>query len=126
MIIIRYCFFLTKDHVLGEVLAKTTQGTKEDIDLAVEAARTAFDTWSSLSNHTRALHIYSIARHVQKHMRLISVIESLDNGKPIRETRDYDTQVVARHLYHHVGWAELMDTEMKGMDMVLCFIIFKS
>ena len=47
-------------------------------------------------------------------MRLISVMESLDNGKPIRETRDYDIPVVARHLYHHAGWAQLMDTEMKG------------
>ncbi|XP_065668429.1 aldehyde dehydrogenase family 16 member A1 isoform X1 [Hydra vulgaris] len=103
----------SKSPANGEFLAKTTQGTKNDIDLAVEAARNAYDSWSTLPSHTRALHLYSIARHVQKHMRLISVIESLDNGKPIRETRDYDTQVVARHLYHHVGWAELMDTEMK-------------
>ena len=55
---------------------------------------------------TRA-HSYSIARHVQKHARLIAVIESMDNGKPIRETRDADTQVVARHLYHYAGWAQV-------------------
>ena len=56
----------------------------------------------------------SIARHVQKHMRLLSVVESLDNGKPIRESRDADIQIVIRHLYHHAGWAQLADTEMAG------------
>ena len=55
---------------------------------------------------------YSIARHVQKHIRLVSVVESLDNGKPIRESRDADMQIVVRHLYHHAGWAQLADTEM--------------
>jgi len=54
----------------------------------------------------------SIARHVQKHMRLLSVVESLDNGKPIRESRDADIQIVVRHLYHHAGWAQLADVEM--------------
>jgi len=54
----------------------------------------------------------SIARHVQKHQRLLSVVESLDNGKPIRESRDADVQIVVRHLYHHAGWAQLTDTEM--------------
>lgn len=50
-------------------------------------------------------------------MRLIAVLESLDNGKSIRETRDADSQIVARHLYHHAGWAELMETEMKGINL---------
>lgn len=96
------------------MLASTIQGTKDDLDIAVQSARTAYESWSSLSGHARARYIYSIARHVQKHMRLISVVESLDNGKPIRETRDYDIPIVVRHLYHHAGWAELMETEMKG------------
>jgi len=56
--------------------------------------------------------VCSIARHVQKHMRLIAVVESLDNGKPVRESRDADVQIVVRHLYHHAGWAQLADTEM--------------
>lgn len=56
----------------------------------------------------------SIARTVQKHQRLLSVVESLDNGKPIRETRDCDVPLVVRHFYHHAGWAQLRDTEMKG------------
>ena len=55
---------------------------------------------------------------MQKHIRLIAVLESLDNGKSIRETRDADAQIVARHLYHHAGWAELMETEMKGTCLV--------
>ena len=60
----------------------------------------------------------SIARHVQKHMRLVSVLESMDNGKPIRETRDADIPIVVRHFYHHAGWAQLMETEMKGFKSV--------
>ena len=60
----------------------------------------------------------SIARHIQKHMRLVSVLESMDNGKPIRETRDADIPIVVRHFYHHAGWAQLMETEMKGFKSV--------
>jgi len=69
--------------------------------------------------------LYSIARHVQKHMRLLSVIESLDNGKPIWESRDADIQIVIRHLYHHVGWAQLAETEManwKPLGLLTCEI----
>ena len=57
---------------------------------------------------------YALARSVQKHARLFAVLESLDNGKPIRESRDLDVPLVARHLYHHAGWAQLVDTEMAG------------
>lgn len=99
----------------GEVLATTIQGTVDDLEEGVKAARSAYSSWSKLPGHVRARYMYSIARHVQKHMRLISVVESLDNGKPIRETRDYDIPIVARHLYHHAGWAELMDIEMRGI-----------
>ena len=98
----------------GEKIASTIQGEKEDLDLAVSAAKEAFKEWSKLSCHTRARHLYSIARHIQKHMKLIAVLESLDNGKSIRETRDSDVPIVVRHLYHHAGWAQLMETEMKG------------
>lgn len=84
------------------------------MEIAISAAQKAYESWSKLPGHARARYIYSIARHVQKHARLISVVESLDNGKPIRESRDYDIPIVVRHLYHHAGWAELMETEMKG------------
>jgi aldehyde dehydrogenase (NAD+) len=102
----------------GEVLCKTIQGTEEDVNLAVQSARTAYEMWGKLSPHERARHIYSLARHMQKHARLIAVVESLDNGKPIRETRDADVQVVIRHLYHYAGWAQLYDTEMRGWSSV--------
>ena len=59
--------------------------------------------------HARARHLYAIARHVQKHSRLLAVLETLDNGKPIRETRDIDIPLVARHFYHHAGWAQLLE-----------------
>src|SRR5690606_5226647 len=62
--------------------------------------------------------LYALARHVQKHARLLAVLESLDNGKPIRETRDLDVPLVARHLYHHAGWAQLLDTEFGGYEPV--------
>ena len=78
-------------------------GTQEDVEQAVSAASNAYETWSKLPGHVRARHMYSIARHVQKHARLISVVESLDNGKSIRESRDCDIPLVARHFYHHSG-----------------------
>ena len=107
---------------LGEKLASTLQGEKEDVDLAVTAARKAFESWGKLPGHARARYLYSIARHVQKHMRLVAVIESMDNGKPIRESRDCDIPIVIRHLYHHAGWAELAETEMKGSVRLINFL----
>jgi aldehyde dehydrogenase (NAD+) len=108
----------TKCPATGSILASTVQGVQEDVDIAVAAAKKAYKTWSKTSGHHRARILYSIARHVQKHMRLISVVESMDNGKPIRESRDVDIPVVARHLYHHAGWAQLADTEMSNWKSV--------
>ena len=99
-------------------LAKVTQGTAKDVDAAVAAARKAFTKWSKLSAHARARHLYALARMVQKHSRLLSVLESMDNGKSIRETRDLDIPLVARHFYHHAGWAQLMPTEFEGYGPV--------
>jgi len=79
---------------------------------AVGCAKKASESWGSLTGHQRSRHLYSLARHVQKHSRLIAVVEALDNGKPIRETRDADVAVIVRHLYHYAGWAQLMDREM--------------
>lgn len=108
----------TKAPSSGKVLASTTQGTAEDVNMAVEAASEALPAWRELSGFQRAKHLYSIARHVQKHARLVAVVEALDNGKSIRETRDADTAVVVRHLYHYAGWAQLMDEEMRGWTSV--------
>ena len=96
------------------VIARVAQGEAADVDAAVRAARGAFPTWSKLSGHARARHLYAIARLIQKRERFLSVLESMDNGKPIRESRDIDIPLVARHFYHHAGWAELMASEFKG------------
>ncbi|ELT96808.1 hypothetical protein CAPTEDRAFT_177352 [Capitella teleta] len=106
--------YTTKCPATGEDLAATVQGEQEDVDLAVSAAKTAYSSWSKTSGHYRARILYSIARHCQKHMRLLSVLESMDNGKPFRESRDADVPIIVRHFYHHAGWAQLMDSEMAG------------
>jgi aldehyde dehydrogenase (NAD+) len=64
-----------------------------------------------LPGHARATHLYAIARIIQKRERFLSVLETMDNGKPIRESRDIDIPLVARHFYHHAGWAELIEDE---------------
>jgi aldehyde dehydrogenase (NAD+) len=102
----------------GSVLAQVAQGSAVDVDRAVAAAREAQAGWALLSPHRRARHLYALARHIQKHARLLSVIESLDNGKPIRETRDIDIPLVARHFYHHAGWAQLADSRFAGYEPV--------
>jgi aldehyde dehydrogenase (NAD+) len=102
----------------GAVLARMPQGTADDVDRAVRAARAAQPGWAALGGHGRARHLYALARAVQKHSRLLAVLESLDNGKPIRETRDLDVPLVARHFYHHAGWAQLFEREFDGYEAV--------
>ncbi|HVH10782.1 MAG TPA: aldehyde dehydrogenase family protein, partial [Gemmatimonadales bacterium] len=99
-------------------LARVTQAGAPDVDAAVAAARRAFPAWSALSGHARARHLYALARAVQRHSRLLAVLESLDNGKSIRETRDLDIPLVARHFYHHAGWAQLAGSEFAGYGPV--------
>ncbi len=99
-------------------LARVTQAGHADVAAAVAAARKAFPGWSALSGHARARHLYALARAVQKHSRLLAVLESLDNGKSIRETRDLDIPLVARHLTHHAGWAQLAESEFAGYGPV--------
>jgi aldehyde dehydrogenase (NAD+) len=110
--------FETVNPATGERLASVTQGTAQDVDAAVAAARAAQAGWWALGGHGRARHLYALARHIQKHSRLLAVVESLDNGKPIRESRDIDIPLVARHFYHHAGWAQLMATELPGYGPV--------
>jgi aldehyde dehydrogenase (NAD+) len=95
-------------------LATVARGTAADVDRAVAAARNAFGSWSERSGHARARFLYAIARHIQKRERFLAVLESMDNGKPIRESRDLDIPLVARHFYHHAGWAELVASEFPG------------
>ncbi|MGN6101302.1 MAG: aldehyde dehydrogenase family protein, partial [Devosia sp.] len=107
--------FASSNPANGKTLAEITRGTPADVDKAVKAARAAFKGWSALSGHARAKYLHAIAREVQKHSRLFAVLESLDNGKPIRESRDVDIPLVARHFYHHAGWATLCDREFPGL-----------
>ena len=107
-------FFETTDPSTGEAIASVAQGTAADIDAAVKAARAAFPKWQKLTPHARARHLYALARQVQKHSRRLAVLETLDNGKPIRESRDIDIPLVARHFYYHAGWAQLLEDEFPG------------
>ncbi|MCB1337724.1 MAG: aldehyde dehydrogenase family protein [Maritimibacter sp.] len=100
----------------GERLAGLTKSTAGEVNAAVAAARAAQPKWAKLSGHQRAKYLYAIARLVQKHSRLLAVIETLDNGKPIRETRDIDVPLVARHFYYHAGMAQLMDAELPDRE----------
>jgi aldehyde dehydrogenase (NAD+) len=100
------------------LIARVTNGTSADVDAAVAAARGALPAWKALTPHARARHLYAIARGIQKHSRLLAVLESMDNGKSIRETRDIDIPLVARHFYHHAGWAQLLDSEFPGYEAI--------
>ncbi len=110
--------FDSMDPSTGKSLGRVAQGSAEDVDAAVKAARAAYPAWAALTPHARARYLYALARTVQKHSRFLAVLETLDNGKTIRETRDIDVPLVARHFYHHAGWAQLRDTEFPGYSPV--------
>jgi aldehyde dehydrogenase (NAD+) len=108
--------FYSVNPATGEQLADIAQGTSVDIDHAVKAAQKAGKSWRALSGHKRAKYLYGLARLVQKHARTLAVLETMDNGKPIRESRDIDVPLVARHFYYHAGWAQLCDEEFAGYE----------
>jgi aldehyde dehydrogenase (NAD+) len=114
-------YFDTVDPSNGETLGAIAQGSAADVDVAVKAARAASSGWQALTPHARARYLYAIARLVLKHSRLLSVLETMDNGKPIRESRDIDIPLVARHFYHHAGWAQLLNQEFP--EYVPCGVI---
>lgn len=100
----------------GKVIARVSQGNAGDVDAAVEAARAAQPKWAALRGHERAKYLYALARHIQQHSRFLAVLETIDNGKSIRESRDIDIPLVIRHFYHHAGWAEILDDEFPGLQ----------
>ncbi|WP_422048304.1 aldehyde dehydrogenase family protein [Shimia sp.] len=104
--------FQSKNPANGETLADLTQASQDEVDAAVKAARKAQGKWEALGGHGRAKYLYAIARLLQKHARLFAVLETLDNGKPIRESRDIDIPLVQRHFYYHAGMAQLMEAEL--------------
>ncbi|MDE0968055.1 MAG: aldehyde dehydrogenase family protein [Octadecabacter sp.] len=107
--------FPSKNPTTGEKLAGVTKGTTEEVSKAVAAARKAQPKWAK-DGAMRARVLYGIARQMQKNARILAVIETLDNGKPIRESRDIDIPLAIRHFYHHAGFAQLMDDEMPDTE----------
>ena len=108
--------FESRNPATGDVLAHVTQGSDADVAAAVAAARKAQPKWQKLGGYGRARVLYALARLVQKHARLLAVLETMDNGKPIRESRDIDIPLVARHFYYHAGLAQLMESDAPGME----------
>ncbi len=100
----------------GRLLAGFRDGTGDDVDRAVSAAADALASWQEIGGHARARHLYRLARQLQKRSRLFAVVESLDNGKPVRESRDLDIPLAIRHFYHHAGWAQLAPSEFPGYE----------
>lgn len=111
-------FLESRNPANGELLAETVQAGKAEVDAAVAAARRAFETWKETPGAVRARYLYAIARNIQKHHRLLAVLESMDNGKPLRESRDIDVPLLARHFYYHAGWAQLMEKELADYQPV--------
>ena len=102
----------------GDLLANIEVASSTQLDNAVKAARKAQPGWQSLGGHGRAKVLYALARLLQKNSRLIAVLETLDNGKPIRESRDIDIPLAIRHFYHHAGWAQLQEKEFKSYESI--------
>lgn len=95
----------------GTLLAKVVEGDRLDVYEAMGAAENAFPRWRALPGYARAKYLYAIARALAKNSRLFAVLESMNNGKTIRETRDIDIPLAIRHFYYHAGWAEIHESE---------------
>jgi aldehyde dehydrogenase (NAD+) len=102
--------FKTVNPATEEVLAEVTEAGAEDVDRAVKAARRAYDkVWSRLPARERGKYLYRIARILQERSRELAVLESIDNGKPIRESRDVDIPLAAAHFFYYAGWADKLE-----------------
>ena len=116
--------FATINPANEEQLAEITEGTEADVDKAVKAARAAYNkTWSKISGAQRGKYLFRIARLIQERARELAVLESLDGGKPIRESRDVDVPLAAAHFFYYAGWADKLEyafpgrkTERYGVD----------
>ncbi|MFJ9703832.1 aldehyde dehydrogenase family protein [Streptomyces sp. NPDC101234] len=101
--------FKTVSPSTEEVLSEVAQAGEADVERAVKAARRAFEKWSALPGSERAKYLFRIARIIQERSRELAVLETLDNGKPIKETRDADLPLVAAHFFYYAGWADKLD-----------------
>ncbi|MFE1781761.1 aldehyde dehydrogenase family protein [Streptomyces sp. NPDC059506] len=108
--------FTTVSPSTEEVLSEVALGGAEDVDRAVRAAGRAFEKWSALPGRERAKYLFRIARILQERSRELAVLETLDNGKPIRETRDVDLPQVAAHFFYYAGWADKLEHAGFGPD----------
>src|SRR5580658_3915013 len=107
--------FATTNPATGEVLSRVAAGTPEDVDRAVAAARKAYDKyWKPLSPARRAAYVYRIARAISERARELAVLETLDNGKPIKESRDFDVPMSAAHFFYYAGWADKLAYAARG------------
>ena len=102
----------------GEKLASVAQGSAADIDAAVKAARAAFPKWQALSATCAGALFVCAGPASAETFAVLAVLETMDNGKPIRESRDIDIPLVARHFYHHAGWAQILPQEFPGVHRV--------
>jgi aldehyde dehydrogenase (NAD+) len=108
-------YFKSINPATEEVLAEFAEGTSEDVDKAVKAARKAYEkVWSKLPGRERGKYIYRIARMIQERARELAIIESMDGGKPIRESRDVDVPLAAAHFFYYAGWADKLDYAFPG------------
>ena len=101
--------FKTINPATEETLAEVAEADEADVDAAVRAARRAFRPWSRMPGSERAKYLYRIARIIQERGRELAVLESIDNGKPIKESRDVDVPTVAAHFFYHAGWADKLE-----------------
>jgi aldehyde dehydrogenase (NAD+) len=110
--------FASHNPSTGDVLAQVSQADEATVNEAVAAAKAALPGWQALGGHGRAKVLYAISRQIQKHSRLFAVLESMDNGKPIRETRDIDVPLVGQHFLYHAGWAQTLEESFPGYTSV--------
>ncbi|MGW0602901.1 aldehyde dehydrogenase family protein [Streptomyces sp. NPDC002644] len=108
--------FKTVSPSTEEVLSEVARAGEADVDRAVAAARRAFEGWSALPGSERAKYLFRIARIVQERSRELAVLETLDNGKPIKETRDADLPLVAAHFFYYAGWADKLEHAGFGVN----------
>jgi aldehyde dehydrogenase (NAD+) len=97
-----------------QVLSRIAEADAADVDAAVSAARKALKPWSRLPAQERAKYLYRIARRIQERARELAVLETMDGGKPIKESRDVDVPLAAQHFFHHAGWCDKLRYAVPG------------